>query len=95
MTSSPAALVPPGVDTPLMTVSEGEDVMVTCSNPNTLLLIPSLQWLGPIGNRLPAEFGALRILNITRSQGGEYRCVLRSTRNKTASTTVTITVECE
>ena len=93
------AFLPPVLSSPVLTVSEGEDVQEACLNLNPAPLIPSTenaqQWLDPSGNSALAQSNVLTILNITHFQAGEYRCVLTSIRDSTTSATLTITVQCE
>ena len=67
---------------------------IRCYDDNPSELRASFGWFGPDGSQI-TRFSSLSTQNISRSQAGEYRCVLRSTRNETVSATFTIIVQCE
>ena len=92
----PTALLPPVVESPVArTFTEGETARVVCTDPNPPQLMTELKWLDAHGNRAPVNGRILSLPNITRTQAGQYHCVLTAITNDTVSTTLTITVQCE
>ncbi len=86
------ALIPPVVGISRLTKNEGSLVLerLTDNNLDELRGTSDPIWLDPDGNTIEGSQGRLSIPSITRNQTGDYLCQIRSIRNETLSTILTI-----
>ena len=79
-----------------LVVSEGDDVNIACiTSNNAPPLSVTIQWVDSSGNVAPMVANTLSLPSISRTQRGEYYCVITSIRNETSSASLSINVECE
>ncbi len=80
-----------------LTKNEGSLVYESCTDNNLDELRGTGDpiWLDPDGNTIETTQQILSIPSITRNQAGDYLCQIRSIRNETLSTILTIIVHCE
>ncbi len=80
-----------------LTEDEGSLILERCTDNNLDELRGTGDpiWLDPDGISIETTQGRLSIPSITRNQAGDYLCQIRSIRNETLSTILTIIVHCE
>ncbi len=91
------AFIPPVLIISRLTVNEGSLVLERCTDNNLdeLRGTDDPIWLDPDGNTIETTQERLSIPSITRNQTGDYLCQIRSSKNETLSTILTIIVHCE
>ena len=91
-------LQPPTINsTSVTTVEEGDNLTLTCNHLNSLP-VTQFYWRTPNGSVINGVVNLALILpltNILRSSSGNYTCTVQDDRNNTASSTVTIIVQCK
>ena len=94
----PADLQPPTIDSPsVTTVNEGDDLTLSCNHLNSNP-VEQFYWKTPNGSVITGTVNLALILpltNISHSSSGNYTCTVQDDRNNTASSTVTIIVQCK
>ena len=92
-----ADLSPPTISPESLTINEGGDISIFCLSSSPRALMVDEMWLNP--QMVAAVEGVGNILcfvNISRSQSGDYRCILTSgVTNQTESVDFPVTVNCE
>ena len=91
-------LQPPNINsTSVTTVEEGDNLTLTCNHLNSFP-VTQFYWRTPNGSIITGTVNLALILpitNILRSSSGNYTCTVQDDRNNTASSTVTIIVQCK
>ena len=98
MTHLPTDLQPPNINsTSMTTVDEGGDLTLTCNHLNSFP-VEQFYWRTPNGSIITGTVNLalmLQFTDILRSSSGNYTCIVQDDRNNTASSTVTIVVQCK
>ena len=91
-------LQPPNINsTSVTTVDEGSDLTLSCDHLNSNP-VTQFYWRTPNGSIINGTVNLALILpltNILRSSSGNYTCTVQDDRNNTASSSVTIIVQCK
>ena len=91
-------LQPPNIDsTSVTTVNEGDNLTLTCDHLNSFP-VTQFYWRTPNGSIITGTVNLplmLQFTDILRSSSGNYTCTVQDDRNNTASSTVTIVVQCK
>ena len=74
-----------------ISIAEGETLVLECDTSNSIPH-PDVSWIYPDGQVIPGN--RAEVVNIERSQAGDYTCVVMSDENTESSTTV-VTVKCK
>ena len=94
----PTDLQPPNVNgTSVTTVDEGDNLTLTCDRLNSIP-VTQFYWRTPNGSIINGRYNVellLQFTDILRSSSGNYTCTVQDDRNNTASSTVTIVVQCK
>ena len=94
----PTDLQPPNIDsTSVTTVDEGDNLTLTCGHLNSNP-VEQFYWRTPNGSVINGTVNfalMLQFTDILRSSSGNYTCTVQDDRNNTASSTVTIVVQCK
>ena len=91
-------LQPPTIDGPsVTTVDEGDNLTLACNHLNSNP-VEQFFWKTPNGSVINGTVNLALILpltNISRSSSGNYTCTVQDDRNNTASSTITVIVQCK
>ena len=91
-------LQPPNINsTSVTTVDEGDNLTLTCDHLNSFP-VTQFYWRTPNGLIISGTVNLTHMLqftNILHSSSGNYTCTVQDDRNNTASSTVTIIVQCK
>ena len=91
-------LQPPTIDSPsVTTVNEGDNLTLTCNHLNSFP-VTQFYWKTPNGSITNGTVNLALILpltNISRNSSGNYTCTIQDDRNNTASSTITVIVQCK
>ena len=91
-------LQPPNINSlSVTTVNEGDDLTLSCNHLNSNP-VTQFYWRTPNGSIISGTVNLVLMLQFTdilRSSSGNYTCIVQDDRNNTASSTVTIIVQCK
>ena len=91
-------LQPPTIDSPSgTTVNEGGNLTLSCNHLNSNP-VEQFYWRTPNGSIITGTLNLalmFQFTDILRSSSGNYTCIVQDDRNNTASSTVTIVVQCK
>ena len=94
----PTDLQPPNINsTSLTTVDEGDNLTLMCNHLNSFP-VEQFYWMTANGSIISGTLNVVLMLQFTdilRSSSGNYTCTAQDDRNNTASSTVTIIVQCK
>ena len=98
MYPSHSDLQPPTINSPnVTTVIEGDNLTLTCNHLNSFP-VEQFYWRTPTGSIITGTVNLalmLQFTDILRSSSGNYTCTVQDDRSNTASSTVTIVVQCK
>ena len=91
-------LQPPTINSPSgTTVDEGGNLTLTCNHINSFP-VTQFYWRTPNGSIITGTVNLALMLpftDILRSSSGNYTCTVQDDRSNTASSTVTVVVQCK
>ena len=91
-------LQPPTINSPsVTTVDERDNLTLTCDHLNSFP-VTQFYWRTPNGSIMSGTVNLASMFSFTdilRSSSGNYTCTVQDDRNNTASSTVTIVVQCK
>ena len=94
----PTDLQPPNINsTSVTTVDEGGDLTLTCNHLNSFP-VTQFYWRTANGSIINGTVNValmLQFTDILRSSSGNYTCTVQDDRSNTASSTITIIVQCK
>ena len=94
----PTDLQPPTINSPnVTTVDEGDNLTITCNHLNSFP-VTQFYWRTPNGSIINGTVNLalmLQFTDILRSSSGNYTCTVQDDRSSTASSTVTVVVQCK
>ena len=94
----PTDLQSPSINSTSVTmVDEGDNLTLTCNHINSFP-VTQFYWRTPNGSIMSGTVNVelvLQFTDILRSSSGNYTCTVHNDRNNSASSTVTIIVQCK